>query len=63
MCEKMLVYWFNREVWISGVGSNFELSEVWDGSRFNELFWFWNLDKEWVLLYKCNCCGNVISVE
>lgn len=63
MCEKMLAHWFNREAWISGVGPNFELSEVWDGSRFNELPWFWNPDKEWVLPYKCNCCGNVISVE
>lgn len=37
MCEKMLAYWRNKEAWISGIGANFELKEVWDGSRFNEL--------------------------
>ena len=55
MCEKMLAHRFNREAWISGVSPNFELSEVWDGSCFNELSWFWNPDKQWVLPYKCNC--------
>lgn len=57
MCKKMLVYWVNREVWFSGIGLNFELKEVWDGSRFNEFKWFWDLDEEWVLLYKCKFCG------
>ena len=63
MCEKMLAHWVNREAWIGGIGPNFELCEVWDGSRFNELSWFWNPDKEWVLPYRCHCCGNVITVE
>lgn len=26
----------NRDHWISGTGSNSELKEVWDGSRFSE---------------------------
>lgn len=63
MCEKMLAHWVNREAWLSGTGPNFELKEVWDGSRFNELKWFWDPDEEWALPYKCKFCGQVISVE
>lgn len=61
MCRKMLAHWVNRDNWISGTGSNFLLKEVWDGSRFNELSWFWNPESEWMLPCRCECCGIVIS--
>ena len=37
------------------------MKEVWDGSRFNELSWFWNPESEWMLPCRCECCGIVIS--
>lgn len=58
MCEKMLAHWVN-----SGTGPNFELKEVWNGSRFNELKWFWDPGEEWALPYKCKFYCKVISVE
>ena len=54
----MLAHWVN-----SGTGPNFELKEVWNGSRFNELKWFWDPGEEWALPYKCKFYCKVISVE
>lgn len=49
MCRKMLARWVNRDNWMTDTRSNFLLKEVWDGSRFNELSWFWNPESEWML--------------
>lgn len=61
MCRKMFVYWMNRDYWISGIGLNLELKEVWGGSCFSELFWFWDLILKWMLLCRCKCCGIVMG--
>lgn len=42
----MLGHWINKEAWIRGEGVNDVLKEVWDGSRFNELTWFWDPDSK-----------------
>ena len=63
MCEKMLAHWINRESRLRGEGPNDVLKEVWDGSRFNELAWFWDPDSKWMLPCKCNLCGNILSTE
>ena len=64
MCKKMLAHWVNKENWIRGVGHNLDLlKEVWDGSRFNELAWFWDPDLKWMLPHKCSLCGNVVSAD
>ena len=63
MCKKMLAHWINKDAWLRGVGANFELKEVWDGSRFNELAWFWDPDSKWMLPCKCHLCGNVFSAD
>jgi hypothetical protein len=42
MCKKMMAHWENKDHWIQGTGPTFTLTEVWDGSRFNELSRFWN---------------------
>lgn len=63
MCKKMLAHWINTENWIGGEGANDILKEVWDGSRFNELAWFWDPDSKWMLPHKCNLCGDIISVD
>ena len=59
MCSKMLAHWVNKDDWIHGTAS--VLKEIWDGSRFSELAWFWNPDSEWMLPCKCKCCGIVFS--
>lgn len=61
MCEKMLAHWINKEAWIGGEGPNDVLKELWDGSRFNELAWFWDPDSKWMLPHKCHLCGNIVS--
>lgn len=49
MCKKMIGHWEEKGHWLQGQGPNFTLKEVWDGSRFNELNWFWNPESEWML--------------
>lgn len=61
MCDKMLGHW--KEHWITGVGPNFTLKQLWDGGRFNELKWFWDPEKEWLLPCKCNFCDNIFSAD
>ena len=63
MCNKMMAHWEEKGRWLHGEGANFTLKEVWDGSRFNELKWFWNPDSEWMLPVKRQQCGNVISID
>lgn len=63
MCKKMMAHWEQKGHWIEGEGANFMLNEVWDGSRFNELSWFWNPECSWMLPVQCKFCRNVISVD
>lgn len=61
MCKKMMAHWENKDRWISGSGPNF--TEIWDGSRFNELSWFWNPECSWILPFRCTFCSSVISAK
>ena len=65
-CKKMLSHWFERDHWIlqeSQDGWGFETkTEIWDGTRFAELQWFWNPEEQWKLPAQCPCCKGVISV-
>ena len=63
MCKKMMAHWEDKGHWMQGEGANFTLKEVWDGSRFNELSWFWNPESNWMLPVKCTFCKTVISVD
>ncbi|XP_031549912.1 uncharacterized protein LOC116287378 [Actinia tenebrosa] len=63
MCRKMMAHWDNKDSWIEGTGSNFPLKEIWDGSRFNELSWFWDPNITFMLPFKCQFCQSVISVD
>lgn len=63
MCSKMLGHWRDKEHWITGEGANFTLKEVWDGARFNNLSWFWDPEKQWLLPCKCNFCDNILSTD
>lgn len=37
-------------------------TEIWDGTRFAELQWFWNPEEQWKLPAQCPSCKGVISV-
>lgn len=63
MCDKMLGHWKEKEHWISGIGANFTLKELWDGGRFNELSYFWDPQKEWMLPCKCSFCNSIFSAD
>ena len=63
MCSKMMAHWENKGHWIYGCGPNQELKEIWDGSRFNELKWFWDPQAQWMLPSKCPFCETIFSVE
>ena len=39
-CDRMLAHWKDRDTWLRGGAS--VLREVWHGSRFKELSWFWD---------------------
>lgn len=63
MCDKMLGHWKEKGHWISGVGANFTLKELWDGGRLNELSYFWDPEKEWMLPCKCVFCDGIFSAD
>ena len=42
-----------KEHWINGHDNGCEIKkEVWDGARYAELAWFWNLDEKVVFACK-----------
>ena len=43
-CEKMTSHWEEKEHWLGVEGGHSVKKEIWDGSRFGELSWFWNPD-------------------
>jgi len=63
MCKKMMAYWYNKDHWIEGSSCYFPLKEIWDGSRFNKLSWFWDPNRIYMLPFRCQFCQSVICVE
>ena len=66
MCEKMTAHWVEKEHWINGGNDGWSIKkEVWDGTRFSELAWFWNPDETWCLPARCvrKGCKNIISAQ
>jgi len=64
MCEKMASHWKQRDHWMHDSNEHTHVkNEVWDGSRFAELSWFWNPEEEWLLPARCvsEGCNNIIS--
>lgn len=62
-CKKMSKFWEEREDWLHHEGPWYPLKEVWDGSRFSEVSWFWDPDCEWFLPTRCHFCSSVLSAE
>ena len=43
-CERMATHWLQKERWLNGSASH-PLIEIWDGTRFAEVSWFWDPSK------------------
>ena len=54
----MLSHWRNKEIWINSEGPSYPLKEIWDGSRFKEVSWFWDPRKSWIVPEKCLICNK-----
>ena len=56
-----------RSHWLNRDGESgeafFPLREIWDGTRFAELSWFWDPRKSWPLPIFCKFCNQIISVS
>ena len=63
MCQKMMVHCQENDHWIRGEGPQVTYKEIWDGTHFNELKWFWDPACEWMLPIRCNFCPAVISAD
>ena len=62
-CSKMTYHWLYKDKWMQGPGSNVTYDEIWDGSRFSELSWFWNREKQWILPVRCTFCSKIVGTE
>ena len=63
MCHEMLAHWKMRDVWLNKSGTSYPVNEIWDGSRFKELQWFWNPDSRCSLPHTCSSCGSINSMK
>ena len=64
MCSKMTAHLSEREHWMNGRDCGWDMQhEVWDGTRFSGLAWFWDPDKAWCLPARCvrEECRNIMS--
>ena len=62
MCYKMTGHWREKDHWLGDSNAPyFPIKEVWDGTRFSELSWFWDPEKRWLLPTFCTNCAFVIS--
>ncbi len=61
-CQKMAGHWHDRDHWLNGTGW-WPRKEIWDGSRFSDLSWFWDPQQEWLLPVKCTECSAIIGVS
>eukprot|EP00111_Clytia_hemisphaerica_P012099 TCONS_00035538-protein len=63
MAEKMLAHWRDRDVWLGKSGVSYPVNEIWHGSRFKELQWFWDTDCRWPLPHICTNCHSYINLN
>lgn len=60
MCEKMTAHWREKDHWFYSQEPYYPLKEVWDGTRFAELSYFFDKEKETLVPVKCTFCTSVI---
>jgi len=59
----MTVHWQQKDNWLNGQNNGEHMNEIWNGSRFYELSWFWDPTQQWLLPTRCICCKVVISAD
>ena len=62
-CNRLMAHWTDRDHWFNK-DEDYQHpgeSELWHGSRFRSLSWFWNPDEYYVLPDWCPLCHAVIS--
>ena len=65
-CRRMAAHWLQKERWLNGSAStstSHPLTEIWDGTRFAEVSWFWDTNKRWLLPVRCGFCHKIVSSE
>jgi len=62
MCTDMLAHWRSKDTWLHSDGPTYPLKELWDGTRFKELKWFWDPNCSWPLPHKCKDCNQYINL-
>lgn len=63
-CEMLMAHWHSRSEWLNKP-IDYEphsYSELWHGSRFRELSYFWDRDQETLLPHKCPTCAAIVPV-
>jgi len=58
-----LAHWLDKECWFNKRTPNVPYKEIWHGSRFSELSYFWDSEKDSFLPTCCQNCGNIISLN
>ena len=59
-CAKMTAHWEEKHHWLGVQGGWSLKNEIWDGSHFSELSWFWDPNEEWIVPVYCPSCGMVV---
>ena len=62
-CNKMTAHWREKDHWLNNAGGYAIKKELWDGSRFAELSWFWDPKSEWTLPVACPFCRSIINAD
>lgn len=66
MCKKMTAHWLEKDHWLNSADNRkswgwTHKNEIWDGTRFAELSYFWDPNDEFVLPEYCPHCNIVVS--
>lgn len=64
MYNKITSHWAEKDKGIHGKANVSKMNvkhEIWDGSRFAELSWFWVPKKSWCLSARCECQSIISS--
>jgi len=59
----MLSHWKEHGHWLGKCESWPLKRELWDGQRWVDLQWFWDLEKTWALPSLCPSCGITVSAD
>ena len=66
-CKKNLVHWKEKKHWLTRERPQHDTrKEIWNGERFRELAWFWDLNVTWLLPATCPSntkCKGVVSAD